>query len=245
MKKLYIFILTILILCLCSCGTCDTIEPTETIESEPIETAVDRYVETETEPTVPTISYVYHDATEDYLLPIEEYSWEREFDPEFIMIHFSSAIINHPQDPYNIEFIRDTFIQYDVSTHYIIERNGKIRCYIPENRVAWHAGAGEWNNDPKYTNKMNQYAIGIEVVAIGSRDDMSIFMSNEQYDSINNDLIGYTQAQYDAIKLLISDICERNNIPMDREHIIGHEEYSPSKTDPGELFDWQRIVPEK
>ena len=35
-----------------------------------------------------------------------------------------------------------------------------------------------------------------------------------------------------------------NNIPLDRQHVIGHEEYNPKKNDPGELFDWSRILPE-
>ena len=43
---------------------------------------------------------------------------------------------------------------------------------------------------------------------------------------------------------MTEDICTRHNIPMDRDHIIGHEEYSPEKSDPGELFDWSRIVGE-
>jgi len=29
---------------------------------------------------------------------------------------------------------------------------------------------------------------------------------------------------------------------MDREHIIGHEAYSPQKADPGEMFDWNKLL---
>ena len=57
-------------------------------------------------------------------------------------------------------------------------------------------------------------------------------------------LIGFTDAQYDALSVLVEDICSRYQIPMDRAHIIGHEEYSPQKQDPGQLFDWSRIMPE-
>ena len=39
-----------------------------------------------------------------------------------------------------------------------------------------------------------------------------------------------------------SDICARYGIPYDRAHIIGHEDYRPSKSDPGELFDWGRVL---
>ena len=41
---------------------------------------------------------------------------------------------------------------------------------------------------------------------------------------------------------LVSDICERNGIPCDREHIIGHSDYSATRTDPGELFDFGMII---
>ena len=53
---------------------------------------------------------------------------------------------------------------------------------------------------------------------------------------------GFTEAQYDALIPLVKDICSRNGIEADREHIIGHQEYSPAKTDPGSLFDWERLI---
>lgn len=62
-------------------------------------------------------------------------------------------------------------------------------------------------------------------------------------DLLNPDLIGFTDAQYEALHSLIDDICTRHNIPMDAEHVIGHDAYSPDKTDPGELFDWDRLFP--
>ena len=117
-----------------------------------------------------------------------------------------------------------------------------MRCYVPEDLVAYHAGYGTWNNDPKYTNHLNEYAIGIEVLAIGSQKDMKQYLTPTQYRNLDKSFIGYTDAQYEALKLLVKDICERNNIPMDREHIIGHQEYSPNKADPGELFDWDRLL---
>jgi N-acetylmuramoyl-L-alanine amidase len=238
---------TIIVIALILCACQDADAPSESyleLTDTTVPTLETVALETEplcTQATDPVL--VYGGALADYLLPIEEYSWERKFDPEFIMIHFSSAVVNHLDDPHNVQFVRDAFIEYDVSTHYIIERNGTVRCYIPENRVAWHAGAGTWKDDPKYTNAMNQYAIGIEIVAIGSYDDMHMFISEEQYNSLNTNLIGCTQSQYDSLRLLIADICDRHSIPMDRDHIIGHEEYSSKKTDPGELFDWSQIVP--
>jgi len=201
-----------------------------------------------TEPTtVPTTEpepvFVSPLAVEDFLLPVEEYSWQRQYPPEYVMVHFISAVMTHREEPYHLPHVRDIFVQYNTSVHYIIERDGTVHCYVPEDRVAWHAGAGDWQEEERFHNAMNQYAIGIELVAMGSEADMSIYMSGKEYRALDDSLKGFTQAQYDSLKLLVADICERNAIPMDRDHVIGHEEYSPTKTDPGDLFDWSRLIP--
>ena len=50
------------------------------------------------------------------------------------------------------------------------------------------------------------------------------------------------QAQYASLRLLLDDILYRYPaIRRDRSHILGHEEYNPSKNDPGALFSWERI----
>ena len=180
-------------------------------------------------------------AQKDYLQPFADFSRARTQNPEFVMVHFTSAVVLSKDDPYNMDTIRSIFVDYKVSVHYIIDREGTISCYIPEDLVAYHAGYGTWQDDPKYTDKLNNYAIGIEVAAIGSASDMAQYLTPEEYQKLSPELIGYTDAQYEALKNLVADICARNDIPMDRAHIIGHEEYSPKKTDPGELFDWERL----
>lgn len=193
--------------------------------------------------TMPT-EVVASMAQKDFLLPFGDFSRARTQNPEFVMVHFTSAVVLDRDDPYNMEQIRNIFVDYKVSVHYIIQRDGTVLCYIPEDLVAYHAGKGTWQDDPKYTDKLNDYAIGIELVAIGSQEDMAQYLTGEEYGKLSPDLIGYTDEQYEALKNLIGDICARNEIPMDRQHIIGHEEYSPKKTDPGELFDWERLFAE-
>jgi N-acetylmuramoyl-L-alanine amidase len=185
-------------------------------------------------------------AVEQYLGQLgngHDFSWEQQFPPEYVMIHFCSAVVNHRDDPYNMEYVRQTFIDADVSIHYILDRDGTIYCYVPEDRSAWHAGKGTWLEDEKYTNKMNLYSIGIEVVGMGSQQDMSIYLSKAAYEALPKEYLGFTDAQYASLKVLVEDICHRNGIPLDRQHVIGHQEYSPKKNDPGQLFDWSRIVP--
>ena len=186
---------------------------------------------------------MYPEAVRDYLLPVENYSRKRTQNPEFVMLHFSSAVVIDRDDPYDIDTNRSIFVNYRVSTHYLIDRNGTVYCYVPENRVALHAGYGTWGDNPKYTDFMNDFAIGIELLGIGSQKDMAQYLTAEAYNGLPRELIGFTDAQYASLKSLVRDICERNNIPIDRQHVIGHQAYSPSKTDPGELLDWNRVLP--
>lgn len=245
MKKILRILLVLLLLC--ACGSDPASPPTQSATlaaTTPAETmpATVPVSPTETIPAPPVT--IYEGAVEDLMLPLEEHSTPRLYDPEFVVIHFTSAVVNHRDDPYNMDLIRDIFLEYKVSIHYIIQRDGTVRCYVPEDRVARHASKGSWNDDPKYDNTMNEYAIGIELVAIGSERDMSIYLSGEEYRTLDSSLPGFTDAQYAALRDLVADICARNAIPMDRQHIIGHEEYAPHKNDPGELFDWSRVISE-
>ncbi len=237
MKKtaLLAIILVLFVLCASACTRVnESSDETESVTEAPTVTPTE--TEAETEPPV----YVYSGATEDFLTPLDDYSWEREFPPEFVVIHFTSNVVNDRANPYDMTAIRKIFEDGEVSIHYIIDRGGEVYCYIPEDRAAWHAGRGEWA-DEKYTDNMNRYSIGVELLAVGSSRDMASYLHEWEYDALEPEDIGFTDAQYEALAALVRDICERNNIPLDRDHIIGHGEYSPTKTDPGELFDWERI----
>lgn len=247
-KTKWIAFLLLIALLLSACGADEqpqdilihgTGASTETTAS-PVET-----LEETAETTSITAGHImYEGAMEDFMLPLEEHSWDREYEPEYVMLHFTSAVVNNRRDPFNIAAIREIFYGYDVSIHYIIERDGTVRCYIPEDRVAWHAGEGTFAGDEKYTNKMNLYAIGIEIVAIGSQEDMSLYLTPEEYDALDDSLIGFTDEQYTALQALVSDICQRYGIPMDREHVIGHSDYTEGNGDPGTLLEWDRILGE-
>lgn len=240
MKKL-IWVLVVILILLLSAYILwpETEEPEPTPgPTEPTQTQTDPPTDPPTDPTIapPTV-------IEQHFLPLEDNSWEREHDPEFVMIHFTSVVVLDKQDPYNMEAVKKLYKDSELSVHYVIDRDGSIYCWIPESRVAWHAGKGTFGGDERLTNKMNYYAIGIELLGIGSQFDMGPYLTGEEYASLDPSLIGFTEAQYQALESLLADICSRNNIPMDRDHIIGHEDYSDTKTDPGDLFDWDRVVP--
>lgn len=169
-------------------------------------------------------------------------SEERIFNPTHIVLHFISNAYNDQNNPYDINAVYSILNSSELSTHYVIDRNGDIYMFTNENRVAYHAGRGQLTNYPDYTNKLNHYSIGIEVLGIGTREEMIPIITEEKFNKIDSSLIGFTESQYDSINILLDDILSRQPyIKRDREHIIGHSEYSPDKTDPGSLFQWSKL----
>ena len=52
-----------------------------------------------------------------------------------------------------------------VSSHFLINQNGKVYRLVQDNQIAWHAGKSCWGN---YKN-LNKNSIGIELVNKGHR----------------------------------------------------------------------------
>ena len=66
-----------------------------------------------------------------------------------------------------------------VSSHYLINRNGKVYRLVQDNRIAWHAGKSCWI---KYKN-LNNNSIGIELVNKGHQLGYTNF-SKKQVSSL-------------------------------------------------------------
>ncbi|MEM7809041.1 MAG: N-acetylmuramoyl-L-alanine amidase [Planctomycetota bacterium] len=177
-------------------------------------------------------------------------SSERQLDDDeqidTVMLHFASDVVANPADPHSVERIAAIFEEYRVSAHYCIDRDGTIYRFVDESRAAWHAGRGEIEGQPRKTNRLNHYSIGIEMLAIGTQEEMSQWITPEIYATIDQDDIGFTDAQYASLTRLLADIAHRNDgIELTRTHIIGHDAYTVTRptprTDPGSLFDWSKI----
>ena len=161
---------------------------------------------------------------------------------DMIMLHFSSDVSAHPTDPYHLDRVIGTYGN-TASAHYLIDREGNIYRLVKEERAAWHAGKGSLPWTPHRTNTLNSTSIGIEMMGISTWEDMRIFIPKATYDKVAKKDIGYTDAQYQSLNLLLADIRHRHSkILFDRHHIISHSDYAPKRrTDPGVLFDWTRI----
>ena len=104
-----------------------------------------------------------------------------------------------------------------VSSHWLIEEDGRIHRLVPEERRAWHAGKAFWAG----ARDINSRAIGIELVNPGHEWGYRPFPT----------------AQMEALAELAAGILARHAIPGAR--VLGHSDVAPArKQDPGELFDW-------
>jgi len=108
-----------------------------------------------------------------------------------------------------------------VSSHYMVEEDGRIFRLVPEERRAWHAGVSFWKGE----EGVNHASIGIEIVNPGHEFGYRPF----------------PEAQVAAVIALVADI--RTRWSIDDNRILGHSDVAPArKIDPGELFPWKRLA---
>jgi N-acetylmuramoyl-L-alanine amidase len=135
--------------------------------------------------------------------------------PHILVLHYTGmqtgqAALDRLRDP-----------QAKVSSHYLVEEDGRIFRLVAEERRAWHAGASYWKGD----RNINGVSIGIEIVNPGHEFGYRPF----------------PEAQIQAVLALVADIRTRWTIDDDR--IVGHSDVAPTrKDDPGELFPWKRFA---
>ena len=64
--------------------------------------------------------------------------------------------------------------KYKVSSHFVINQNGKIYRLVQDDQIAWHSGKSCWG---KYKN-LNKNSIGIELVNQGHEFNYTNFKRN-------------------------------------------------------------------
>ena len=102
----------------------------------------------------------------------------------------------------------------EVSSHFVIRREGEVLQFVSCNRRAWHAGRSSWRG----RDNCNDYAIGIELEGLEGQ--------------------AFEPAQYAALLPLLRALSARYPIV----NLAGHEHVAPGrKADPGPGFDWQAL----
>jgi len=161
-----------------------------------------------------------------------------------ILLHFISDVRDTPDNPYDIDRVQAIFARLGVASHYVIDRDGLVHQFVDESLKAYHAGKGQLDTRPEVYNCLNEYSIGIELMGMGTADEMAFVLHDHEYTALaaaHPEWIGFTPAQYDALNALLPEICARHNIPRTRASILQHADYSPHKPDLGTLFDWTKV----
>jgi len=108
-----------------------------------------------------------------------------------------------------------------VSSHYLVEEDGRVFALVAETRRAWHAGLSWWRGHAG----LNDRSIGIEIVNPGHEWGYRDF----------------PDAQIEALIRLCSAILARHPIPP--RNVVAHSDVAPArKQDPGERFPWARLA---
>jgi len=137
---------------------------------------------------------------------------------KFIVLHYTGM----QSEREAIE--RLTTKKSQVSSHYLISREGKIIKMVDEKNIAWHAGKSKWSN---FTNLNNQ-SIGIELVNRGHQ----FFYEN------------FSKKQILKLVLLCKTLIKKYKIKT--TNILGHSDIAPlRKMDPGEKFPWKYLSKKK
>ena len=109
---------------------------------------------------------------------------------------------------------------------------------------------------------LNRQSIGIELVNLGyvcndsvackedrgteiSEEDWENYVAERYNDESMEGLIWeeFTEEQIDSLVYLVAGIVSRNNIPINRNYIVGHDEGAPGyKWDPGPAFPWEEFM---
>lgn len=134
-----------------------------------------------------------------------------ESGPSLVVLHYTGmdtaeAALERLCDP-----------ECEVSSHYLIDREGTIYRLVDESKRAWHAGDGRWGGH----DDVNSRSIGIE---------------------LDNDGTGpFAEPLMAALEALLGDILTRHH--LDAKAVIGHSDFAPDrKADPGRYFDWRRLA---
>jgi len=129
-----------------------------------------------------------------------------------VVIHTSYDSIGPA--PYDVDGLIKEYKSYQVSPHYLIDRNGVIYKLVEEKNIAYQAGKSQM---PDGRQDVNDFSIGIEIM-------------NTKAGQITDD-------QYQALNDLIKDIKSRYEI----KYILGHNQIASDRKDDPWNLDWGKV----
>jgi N-acetyl-anhydromuramyl-L-alanine amidase AmpD len=129
-------------------------------------------------------------------------------------------VIHDTETTYNSTLALFTNPRYKASAHYVVRSSdGHVAQMVPTAHVAWHAG--NWY--------VNAHSLGIEHEGVAIQG-----------------AAWYNEQLYRASARLVRHLAKKFNVPLDRAHIVGHDNIPGTITtnqgsmhwDPGPFWDW-------
>ncbi len=131
--------------------------------------------------------------------------------PNFVIIHHTA------QNSCEQTLKTFTLPRTQVSSHYVICKDGSVYHMLNDLLRAHHAGVSKWGN----SSDINSSSIGIEIDNNGSE--------------------AFTEAQINSLQELLGWLKRAYNIPA--ANFIGHSDIAPGrKVDPNKNFPWQKLA---
>ncbi|WP_262250190.1 N-acetylmuramoyl-L-alanine amidase [Parapedobacter soli] len=131
--------------------------------------------------------------------------------PNYVIIHHTA------QDSLEQTLRTFTVPHAQVSSHYVIGRDGEVVQLLNDYVRGWHAGAGKWGS----VTDLNSVSLGIELDNNGSEP--------------------FSEAQLHSLLGLLDTLKRKYNIPT--ANFIGHSDIAPTrKVDPSAFFPWKRLA---
>ena len=164
--------------------------------------------------------------------------------PDTIVIHFTAG----PNGASTVNYFKGKYAR--ASAHLVVDTDGSVTQMVPFDTVAWHAGPSSFNGRTGY----NFFSIGIEIVNKGwLKKSGSVFRGHYGATYKAEEVVegehrnpkfhylkywhAYTPEQIEAVKQICISLMETYNI----KHIVGHEEITKGKSDPGPAFPLDKM----
>ena len=148
--------------------------------------------------------------------PRHGYAWHPS--PNFDQRRPNFIVIHHTQND-TVEQALTTLTDpaREVSSHYLIARDGRVLQLVEDLNRAWHAGISWWGGH----TDLNSSSIGIELD--------------------NNGNEPFPEPLLQSLEKLLGQLVDRYRIPA--ANVVGHGDIAPGrKVDPSRFFPWQRLA---
>lgn len=131
--------------------------------------------------------------------------------PNYVIIHHTA------QNSTEQTLQTFTLPKTQVSSHYVIGRDGKVYQMLSDYLRSWHGGASKWGN----ATDINSSSIGIELD--------------------NNGFEAFSDAQINSLMDVLAKLKKTHGIPA--ANFIGHSDIAPGrKVDPNANFPWKKLA---